>query len=465
MLIYDKGWEIRNLNMQQRIPTISNIIMMGDSLSDRGTMYKRQLFGLIPMSKLSGLQGRSPRGRFTNGYVWSDHLSSMLINAFVIQRIKKELKTLATPNDIADAIITHHEKIKKLVDQSYSLDNDQFINFLNDQDFVRNYDEGGLTAHDYSWVLSKSISRFFSRLILSTLAHKRSDLLAYDSKYHLSARHKAQTLIIEWSGANDLITVNEKPSKDEADYAIKDRIHNIAQLINHGYRHFSLLSLPDLSLTPRYQLMDKKERDNAHYISQYFNQKLKAECEKLQSQYPDCTIRVLDINTKFNEVYQNPGQYRFDKEKLTKPFSKSDDFKKMKSPVKNTRPSACYMFWDDVHPTMDMQILLAEEIYKLYKKQYRFVEPEQYSAEALCHTFKKKYVNQLNHHQAQHQLFGLFSHSNFDDRDIIAQILKQASYDGEKYIRDIITELGWIDKNKQLNPNIPVLKKALNLKY
>ena len=49
---------------------ITQLIIMGDSLSDRGTLNQRKLFGLIPMSYLSGLSSKSPRGRFTNGFLW-----------------------------------------------------------------------------------------------------------------------------------------------------------------------------------------------------------------------------------------------------------------------------------------------------------------------------------------------------------------------------------------------------------
>ncbi|VVC75314.1 hypothetical protein AQUSIP_06030 [Aquicella siphonis] len=71
-------------------PTISHFVMMGDSLSDRGTMDRRKLFGVIPMSWLSGLAGRSPRGRFTNGFAWSDYISAMLADEFIIQHAEKK---------------------------------------------------------------------------------------------------------------------------------------------------------------------------------------------------------------------------------------------------------------------------------------------------------------------------------------------------------------------------------------
>ncbi len=66
---------------------IKQLIMMGDSLSDRGTLNKKLLFGCISLSKLSGLAGHSPEGRFTNGMVWSDHVSAEIASDFTIKRL------------------------------------------------------------------------------------------------------------------------------------------------------------------------------------------------------------------------------------------------------------------------------------------------------------------------------------------------------------------------------------------
>lgn len=53
---------------------IARLIVLGDSLSDRGTLNKRKLLSFIPMSYLSGLSSKAPKGRFTNGYLWGDYV-------------------------------------------------------------------------------------------------------------------------------------------------------------------------------------------------------------------------------------------------------------------------------------------------------------------------------------------------------------------------------------------------------
>jgi len=163
------------INPRQAIK-IKNLIMMGDSLSDRGTLNKTLLFGCIPMSYVSGLEGHSPDGRFTNGRVWSDHVSAQIASDFTIHRLQKKWHLDAT--DISDAVINGDRRVLKAIRDSYTLDDVKFINY-NGKSWVRTYCAGGLTSHDYSWNLSTSIIRFFTRIIVSKLEQMRDQLLNY----------------------------------------------------------------------------------------------------------------------------------------------------------------------------------------------------------------------------------------------------------------------------------------------
>jgi phospholipase/lecithinase/hemolysin len=348
---------------------ISHFVMMGDSLSDRGTLNKKKLFGFIPMSRLSGLSKDSPLGRFTNGLTWGDNFSAIMANKFIVNSLKKELHMDST--DIADAMISGDARVNNPVDNSYNLKDDKGVKY-NGKDLVRNYTEGGLTAHSYRGMPSYSISRFFARLILSTLEMKREKLFSDDKALNTSAKHKAETLVIEWSGPNDLMTVNAEPSKAEVDRAIKARIKNAEKLIRNGYINIVLFNLPDLFLTPRYQAMSKADQKNARDCSLYFNQELEKASKKLSAKYPQSSVNVFDINSTFTEVYNNPEKYGFEKSKLTKPYVKSKDFKENSN---GTSPAEGYMFWDDVHPSADMHAILAELFYQQYQKSFVFTAP------------------------------------------------------------------------------------------
>lgn len=393
---------------------ISNLIIMGDSLSDRGTLSKRKLLGFISMKVLSGLRRKSPKGRFTNGYTWTDDLCVRFANQFILQSLKTDSKlmvmqkkqslssrsadladdilslrhttakkvaiskqALTRSDDIADALIANERQIKDKVRQFYHLNDDQQFKYR-DRGHIRFYVEGGLTASDYSFRPSTSIVRFFTRLILSSLKKKLKQLFKYDRDNKVTAQHKRETLVVEWSGANDLITANKRPSIAAADRAVAARINNARELIKQGYRNIVLFNLPDLGLTPRYQRKSPKECRNASNCSSYFNQKLQQEVEKLiqelNAQHVDHNIKVFDIAEKFNEMYREPQLYNLNK--INQPFVESKDFK---ITAKGTSPAAGYMFWDDVHPTAHVHSLLSEKFFNEFGNQFTFTAPKEKS--------------------------------------------------------------------------------------
>lgn len=446
---------------------ISHMVMMGDSLSDRGTADKGYVLGCIPLAFLAGLSGTSPKGRFTNGYVWADVISSLFASDFMIKQIKK--KYGYTNEEIADAVITKEKRIMDNLLYDYNLDNDLFVKFEG-HDFIRSYDEGGLSAYNYAWKLSSSITRFFSRIILSTLEQKRNKLLAYDEEHQLSRKQKTQTLVIEWSGANDLITLNARPSIVEVDRAIKERIKNIEILLKNGYRNFVWFNLPDLSLTPRYQNKNGKEGDseraNAHQCSLYFNQELARACQKLQTMFPHCSFDVFDINKVFTSAYTNPEQYGLDPEKRKQPYKTSVDFKILPN---GTSPAKGYMFWDDVHPTADVHAILANAFYNKYNPRYEFTEPESekvheaelnISAADLQKAFCARYHEQLT--TDQHGFFSSYKKSRINYQSAsLEEILKHALCENGTRTRAVLADLQWLDSSGKVNLNIPALKDAM----
>ncbi|BCA96029.1 thermolabile hemolysin [Legionella antarctica] len=358
------------------------LIVIGDSLSDIGTLNKRKLLGLLPMSYVTGLDGKSPRGRFTNGYLWADYLSATTIEDFEIEFERKRLKLKHSPRanaDIGDEFLTSSLRRNKN-ESSFNLNDDRHIMF-DERRFARFYCEGGLTSYDYSYSLSLEPRLEAYRLIVATLEKKREELIADDIKYHVTSPEKEETLVIEWSGANDLLTVNEKPSYQAVDNAVNERIKNIEQLIQNGYRNFVLFNLPNLSLTPRFQARQQDEKDNAAECSEYFNMQLATRCEELTKKYQDSprslNLSVFDVHSQFEEVYENPSLYGFDQDKLKIPYTASAEFEKNKINPRlvagKISPAKGYMFWDDVHPTMAMHHFLAKRFKEKYGTFYDFV--------------------------------------------------------------------------------------------
>ncbi|STX48077.1 thermolabile hemolysin [Legionella hackeliae] len=255
---------------------IEHLVTFGDSLSDPGFMDHKKLGGVIPMDGLSGLKGKSPDGAFTNGYVWDTDLGTDLVEESIIDRRKHHGESAT---EIADDIIEHDPGIEK------ELKDLQFENYkrltLQGQDFLRYYDEGGLTSYDYTGRLTANIKLLATEHIVSNLKAKRELFLADDKARVISPEHKKRTLITEWSGANDLITANSAPTKEEAKKAVMARIENVEELIKAGYSHFALFNLPDLSLTPQFVKLGGEKQTSAHEVCEYFNNLLKEKVEEL----------------------------------------------------------------------------------------------------------------------------------------------------------------------------------------
>lgn len=444
---------------------ISHMVMMGDSLSDRGTVANTEVLGCIPLAWLAGIAGNSPKGRFTNGYVWADVISSFFANDFLIKELKQ--KYGYTNDDLADAVIAKEKGVMDELLYDYNLSNDLYVKFEG-RDFIRSYDEGGLSAYNYAWWPSTSISRYFSRIILPDLQEKREKLLAYDEQYKISDKQKAQTLLIEWSGANDLITVNAEPSIAEVNRAIKERVKNIEILLQKGYRNFVLFNLPDLSLTPRFQNMTgmsgEKARANAHRCVTYFNQKLAKACDQFKSMFPHCYFDVFDINRVFVAAYEDPRSHGLAPDKLKQPYKTSSDFKILPN---GTSPAKGYAFWDDIHPTADVHAILGNEFYKKYNARFAFSKPDEVAEEELNiserqlhQAFCTRYSDKVA--KSHSGFFGLqkkpatqYQNASLED------ILQHAFSDGGSTLRKIIEELQWVDASGKPKLNIPVLKNAL----
>lgn len=474
----------------QRTQKVKYIIMMGDSLSDRGTLNKALLFGCIPMASLSGLEGRSPDGRFTNGLVWGDHVSAVIASDFTIHRLQqrkrlhphnKERKQ-QTRDDIrikgfkegrqniyiddttiSDAVIDGEPYVLKAIRDSYTLDDDQFVNY-HGKVWLRSYCEGGLTAHDYSWNLSTSIVRFFTRLIVSTIKEMREQLLSYDKKNNISHQKKAETLIIEWAGANDLVTVNAKPSLAAVDKALTARMDNVKKLIAAGYRNFVLLNLPNLALTPRFQALSKNEQENAQHCVAYFNSQLLKLCADLNKDYPHCSIDAFDINTMFEHIYNNPKQYGFDEDKVTQSYTLSEEFE---APQNGMSPSSGYMFYDDLHPSADMHALLAAYFYHELAPRYQLLEPDRprinrqcnLSEDTLLGVFRKHYEVRL---AADKNSFFRSSRSNLDYKHAgLHKILYHALHEKGERTFNVLKNMGWFNAEGKLILEEPVLQQAM----
>ncbi len=343
---------------------INRVISTGDSLSDRGKMYKRLLFGIIPLAKLSGLEGSSPFGRFSNQYTWLDHWTAVLSESTYIKNLEAQGYT---PENIMQLLLTN-EEAKDAFHKSFNLDDNAHVRYYGQEAF-NTYCEGGATASDWSGVFTWNIARNATRKIVDTLEKQRILFLAEEEAKCVTQDEKDHTLNTLFIGANDLITVNDPSalSEEEKNEVIKKAVtaqmEHIQALINAGYSIFSLTNLPNLGLTPRFQ--NNNWGNIGTELTQNYNTKLKEAYENLKVKNKDnkkLQLNFHDIHSMFNEVYDNPEKYGFDKDKLTHYFKDSDEFKE------NPKHGGGYLFWDEVHPTSKM----ANELEKMIAKKMAY---------------------------------------------------------------------------------------------
>lgn len=422
-------------------PIIRYYLSIGDSLSDPGQMDHRKLFDIIPMDGFSGLKGKSPDGAFTNGYTWITNLGEEITEQELLDNLNKK-KSIKNEDD--------YKRIE-----------------LDGQDILRYYDEGGATSYNYSGALTTNLKMsdglvnnlklVGTRAIVSNLEKKRKLILADDKARGISSQHKAETLVTEWSGANDLITANEKPTEDEVRDAVDARIKNVEKLIEVGYRHFALFNLPDLSLTPHFQRLPD-QKDNARIMCELFNNYLKESIEKLNDKYKECTISVFDVSTAFSDAYKKPEEYGLDPQKLKSPYLESDDFKKSKTKGKDDPEADTYTFWDDKHPSARVHKILADKFAEQYAEEYTFSAPH----ESLVAVFRENYGQRFL--DDKNGAFGFFRRSNLNNyltKELnLETILVHALYQGGKRTRSVIENLGWINAKGELKSNHQDLKVA-----
>ncbi len=447
------------------LPEINHIINMGDSLSDKDEFAQRQiLYGIIPNNFIVDMS-KSPHGRFSNGYNWVDYTTAMKVSKFLGEDIEKKLNMRA--DDIADAVEDDDPSIRPRVQTENSLDIN--VNSAGER-YSRTYCQGGLTSHNYGKEWIASLKLMIARKIVVTLESMRQLLLDDDKKLAVSAAEKKATLIIEWSGGNDLITVNPEPTRAEADSAIAARMENIEQLYANGYRNFVLANLPDLATSPRFQALTEKDRTNATDVCNYFNAELAKHCLALQQKYADAAIHIFDANAASREVYDNPAAHGFDEDKKRQPYLTSKDYVMNKN---HTSPAKKYMFWDDIHPSAHMHAILGVKFSKFIDKLYTMKPPAptpQTNPEFMVKKFFHAYHQTLEaERKSWWSIWGLtttpkLSHvaieSEQDYPRVLADILYHGVNENGTRTLTILQNLGWVNKNKEIDYENPALLKA-----
>jgi phospholipase/lecithinase/hemolysin len=169
----------------------------------------------------------------------------------------------------------------------------------------------------------------------------------------------ADALYVVWGGANDLReTVQQGTQGAPPDQIASDAVGNIVDVIrtlqSFGAIYFLVPNLPNLGLTPQQVARGSAAMQLGTALSTEFNRALESALQQLETAVP-VEIARLDIATHFQEVTANPQQ--FGVTNVTQACISGDPF----APGTVCANPDSYIFWDAIgHPTAVAQALIAD---------------------------------------------------------------------------------------------------------
>lgn len=171
-------------------------------------------------------------------------------------------------------------------------------------------------------------------------------------------------LYIVWAGGNDFlfggVTAPSQPVMN-----ISTAVGSLAAV---GAKNIMVVNLPNLGNLPG--TINSTASSFLSYLTTEYNASLATSLETLSQQLSGVNIISFDVNSLFNQVFANPGQYGFtnvtdscigNSGLAILPASSTSD-------ACNTNPSE-FFFWDSIHPTTTAHEIIAENAYSLLEAQ------------------------------------------------------------------------------------------------
>lgn len=169
-------------------------------------------------------------------------------------------------------------------------------------------------------------------------------------------------LYVIWAGANDVFLyldlVGQTGDPSLFDWILTGAVQNIAKtlctLSAAGARHFAVVNLPDIGLTPFGTSQGQPKASLLTLASTTFNEGLAAALDALPCADKVDTLVILDVFTFLGDVVDHPKDYGLKNVKAPCLTVLDDGSYKVCA-----RPDR-YLFWDEVHPTTAGHALVAQ---------------------------------------------------------------------------------------------------------
>ncbi|MGD1805441.1 SGNH/GDSL hydrolase family protein [Dapis sp. BLCC M126] len=181
------------------------------------------------------------------------------------------------------------------------------------------------------------------------------------------------------SGTKDYIAGN---SPNIVDTTVENVIDGIRDLYNVGARDFLIPNLLSFTNSDFHKIQGIDE-NIFNQLTDDHNQKLELEIAEFEEEFSEVTITLLDVNSTFDDILENPGEFGFTN--VTDSWLECNGFKCDVNPTDPAPPdgnlsdgnlSDGYLYWDYIHPTTKFYQLIANEAISVLNSEYNQDVPE-----------------------------------------------------------------------------------------
>ena len=288
---------------------IKRLVVIGDSLSDSHGRMKSKTLGIMLSSR------QYHEGRFTNGFVWPDFISS-------------------------DAYLKKHIKDKDVCD-----------NFK-----LFNYAEGGAVTARYS--------KLDPTFIL--ISHMSRQIRKHEKKEGF----KEGDMVVLSLSANDYMTF----SKRDIRKVLNCYRNQITKLVEQkGVRHILVTGVPDLSKTALAQRKGQDYQDTMSNISYEHNTAMQAMLNEMNEKYEEkrVAIKFFDFGGELSKLVTVAHKVGYNT--VTEEQAGYVDLRRyfgFKGSSQTFDPAHRHVFHDQVHPSQEVHQILASRMCDFIVKEF-----------------------------------------------------------------------------------------------
>jgi outer membrane lipase/esterase len=292
------------------------LVVFGDSLSDNGRLFA--ITGGYPPKPYgnaynkSGIAVKYFPGRFTDGQNWVDYLPK-----------------------VAGDFGVNVPTVAPFLDGSLKAGDD-----------TTNFAVGGATSGDLNVLSTPQVALPGFKAEISTYLDATDE------------QASASDLFVIWIGANDFAAEISPQS------TVANIQGGISALAKAGAKHFVVINIPDISLTPEVKALSPSEVQAAKQFVVAVNALLAVDIP-LSAWKERIRVDLLDINTIFVPVVLEPPLFGFSNS--TESAFNTDAGTVVSDPNQ-------YVFWDGFHPTSKVHHIAADFIFKVVYSRHFFNE-------------------------------------------------------------------------------------------